>query len=407
MVQFINTKSRSGYLADALGPALGQGLGEFAGSYFANKALDSVINDPSLKEAPVSERLSRLQSAMSPYGERGQRMFQTRLGLEQQKLQEQQQAKSQQVQGVLAKLLRGEQLSPQEESILPTDVQIDAKKAMTPKAPPGGLSGQPVPPEVSQRIPQILNENREASADQLAQAFDREGIPRAYSNSYIENRRQKDKPTFEPTEEKLEAERVSKFADEIIKDYQASESSEPRLKQMVALADSKKLATPLMVKTLNTLGIPLSVLTNPETEQYQKLENDFVKDVSNYFPGQVRVYEAQTYMKTIPSLLNSDEGKRIVARNLQIQNEAKKLRFDEYKKILKENNGRKPRNLDIEIIDRTAPKIAALGEEMVNNMNQAVEQYGPKITMYDDQGQRYEIPMNQLEAAMNDGLKTR
>jgi hypothetical protein len=209
---------------------------------------------------------------------------------------------------------------------------------------------------------------------------------------------------FEPTEEKLEAERQSKFADEIIKDYNAAQSSEKDLNQMIALAKSKKLSTPLMVKSLNTLGIPISILQNPLTEAYQKLENNFVKNVSDYFPGQVRVYEAQTYMKTIPSLLNSDEGKEIVAKNLQLEDKAKKLRYEAYKDIINENKGKKPRNLDIQVLERTKNEMKKLGDEFQKNMETAIEMYGPKITMYSpDRKTRYEIPQNKIDEALKEG----
>lgn len=85
MVQIIPYKGHAGYLAEALGQTLGEGLGSFTGSYFANKAIEKVMNDPALKDAPLSERQGRLQAALAPYGERGQRLLQQRLQIEQQK----------------------------------------------------------------------------------------------------------------------------------------------------------------------------------------------------------------------------------------------------------------------------------------------------------------------------------
>jgi len=209
---------------------------------------------------------------------------------------------------------------------------------------------------------------------------------------------------FETEEAKLEAKRQSDYANEIVKDYKSVESTKNDLKQMVALAKTGKLSTPGMVKALNTFGIPVGVLNNPLTEAYQKLENNFVKGVSNFFPGQVRVYEAQTYMKTIPSLLNTDEGKQIVAKNLQLENEAKEIRYNAYKDILKENKGKKPRNLDIEIAERTNDKLNKLGDEYQKNIEKAISKYGPKVTMYSADGsKRYEVPMDKIEDALKQG----
>jgi DNA-binding transcriptional regulator YhcF (GntR family) len=90
MVQmFQEGPSRTSQIANVLGPALGQGLGEFTGSYFANKALEEVVNNPTLKNAPLSERQSALASALRPYGTRGQRVLEQQLAIENQRQQEQ------------------------------------------------------------------------------------------------------------------------------------------------------------------------------------------------------------------------------------------------------------------------------------------------------------------------------
>ncbi len=95
-------------------------------------------------------------------------------------------------QGQLAQALFGNnpEMMQQFQS-LPPEQQLKAYELMN-KPPPGGISAQSVPPEVSQAIPEIINANKEANADELAIAFDKAGIPRAYSNSYIENRRRQD-----------------------------------------------------------------------------------------------------------------------------------------------------------------------------------------------------------------------
>lgn len=89
MVQMFNTGPSKGALQSAiLGQALGQGLGNFTGTYFANKALQNVMDNPELKDAPPSEKLSALQRALAPHGERGQRLLQQSFQLEQQRMNE-------------------------------------------------------------------------------------------------------------------------------------------------------------------------------------------------------------------------------------------------------------------------------------------------------------------------------
>lgn len=71
-------------------------------------------------------------------------------------------------------------------------VQAQQLKNKQPAKAEGGVTAQPVPPAVAQAIPKILDENKNAKADELAVAFDASGIPRIFSNSYIENRRRED-----------------------------------------------------------------------------------------------------------------------------------------------------------------------------------------------------------------------
>lgn len=190
MVQFFNVgPSKKDLLKQSIGNMLSTGLSSFTSGYYANKALNEILNDKEYKNLPQSERTSKLVSALQPYGEYGKNILATRLGIEQQAEQEKQQKS---LSRVLAKYQKGEPINENDISALPTDMQLEFLKASKPKAPPGGLSGQPVPPEISQKIPQILNAYRNANADQLAAAFDTQGIPRAYSNSYIENRRRQD-----------------------------------------------------------------------------------------------------------------------------------------------------------------------------------------------------------------------
>lgn len=133
MVQFINLpQSARGKLSDSLGQSIGGGLANFTGNYFANKKLEEVLNDPSMKNAELSERQTRLQSALSPYGQYGQNVLQKRLGIEQQIQQEQEQKKQNELQkkksAVFSKSLKNEPLTPEEELLLAPEEQLAIAK---------------------------------------------------------------------------------------------------------------------------------------------------------------------------------------------------------------------------------------------------------------------------------------
>lgn len=181
------------------------------------------------------------------------------------------------------------------------------------------------------------------------------------------------KPVFEPESDKIEAKRSADYADQIVKDYEAAEASENRLSQMEIAAESRQLPTPAFVKTMEFLGIPLGILGNPLAEGYEKNTNEYIKDVGKYFPGQIRNVEIEAYMKTIPTLMNSDDGKLLIIKNQKLVNQGKKASYDAYKQILKENGGKKPRNLDVEILERTRELRNQVSDQLKQNFIEAVD----------------------------------
>lgn len=208
---------------------------------------------------------------------------------------------------------------------------------------------------------------------------------------------------FEKEADKLEAKRVSELATDISNDFQAAQSEDMRLDRMETLDEKGNLSTPLMVKSLQAFGLPLGVLSNPDSEEFSKLEAEFLRDVRQVFPGgRITNYEIQAYLKGIPSLMNSEEGRRSIIRNRRLINEGKKARYNAYKDILKENGGRKPPNLDVLIQERTADDMARISEEFRDNVQSTTEQFQQPIRMQDKDGKIYNIPPNKIEQALND-----
>ncbi|RPI85129.1 MAG: hypothetical protein EHM34_02405 [Nitrosopumilales archaeon] len=98
------------------------------------------------------------------------------------------------------------------------------------KNPLGGLTGQPIPKEVSNVMSQIVSQNPTANADELKMMMDETGIPPAFSGSFVENRRRQDERKAASTEKLKEmgqkrAEKTLNEADKIGKELPVAESS--------------------------------------------------------------------------------------------------------------------------------------------------------------------------------------
>ncbi len=213
------------------------------------------------------------------------------------------------------------------------------------------------------------------------------------------------KTAFEPESEKLEAKRVSELATEIESDFKASQSEGIRLSRMEKLDEKGDLSTPLMVKTLNTFGLPLGVLSNPDSEEFAKLEADYLRDIRQVFQGRVTNYEVQAFLKGIPTLMNTPEGKRAIIRNRRLLNDAKRLKYDAYKDILKENQGRKPPNMGIMIEERVQEGMADIEDKFREGVSEQIDKFQQPIRMIDPQGRSVSIPPGKIEAALNAGAK--
>ncbi len=207
------------------------------------------------------------------------------------------------------------------------------------------------------------------------------------------------KPVFEQTSDKLEAERSAQVAQDVTKAYKNATSTTNRLNQMESAVDSKNLPTPLLVATMEKIGLPLGVLGNPLAENYDKNVNENIKGVSDVFRGAIRVAEIEPYMRTIPTLLNSDKGKKLIIKNQRLEHEAKIAEYKAYREILKENNNKKPANLEEQILDRTEGIRQELADQMRKNIEE-IASIVPTQRLYDAKGQAYDIPTNLVPQAI-------
>jgi hypothetical protein len=201
MASVIGTKENyQGRLAEQMGLSLGQGIGNGLNTFFANRSLDSVLQDKALENAPRSKKLEAMRSALSPYGEKGQEILQQRMQIEQLEMQEAETKKQEAIQKkkgkALGKYLNGGDLTPDEQELFTPKEFVDMHKARNPK-PTGGTTSQPIPKDINQKMSYIISQSQDLSSDELKNAFDTAGIPPIYSNPYIENRRRQQETASE------------------------------------------------------------------------------------------------------------------------------------------------------------------------------------------------------------------
>jgi hypothetical protein len=365
MVQVIGTSDPRGKLTDMLGMNLGKGLSEGLNTYFANRSLESVLKDKSLENAPLSKKLEAMRSALSPYGEKGQEVFQNHLQIAQQEAQEEQQRQMMQQQEALekrerlkgravGKFLKGQELTEEEEGLFTPREMTDLYKAKNPNA-VGGLSGQPVPPQIGQAIQQVVDANPNANADQLALSLDKQGIPRAYSNSYIENRRRQDETGAKNAldekkisrKEELEFHKEgSKYDEELLHQTKTAKNNLETLKdidQAIKSGNVKPSSLANIFKGLGKIGDKIS------TALLNKDESTLLSSIPQLLEGWKDVFgirlsdaDLRILEDKLPSIGKNAEANNAVVKILKKYADMTLLRGKIGSEIKEKNNGLRP-----------------------------------------------------------------
>lgn len=110
--------------------------------------------------------------------------------------------------------------------------------------------------------------------------------------------------------------------------------------------------------------VGLGRFRSADTHELEKLSVGMLSNLKNIFGARPTNLDVKLYMESIPSLLQSPEGRQRIIRNLKAANQAAGLRADTLREILKENNNRVPENLELEIENRIGPQLDRLNSEI-------------------------------------------
>ncbi len=356
MVQFFETgPSRKGQLAEILGQSLGEGLGNFAGEYFANRSLDSVLKDKSLKDAPVSERLSRLETALRPHGERGQKILQNRLMIEQQQMQEQEQAKSQEINEAVQSIVEGKELTPKQRKIVPPEVVLKAQEVKNKKAISKNIFDSLVKAGYPEETARLWQNQMDAAptggqSDVIKQVNDL--IRRSKTGKGIGGEQDKvvtkpaiDIPGLESQSFELDfpelPEPINLTPADMVKQNEAREkvntpvytetvdrlnALDEEFRDLATLQQYNDIpeALPSGLEKWNvdweTGDLRFKGLASPEAQDYVKTIARMARKAKDFFPGRVTNFDLDQFKAGFPTLANTPEGRQLIIKQLSLGN---------------------------------------------------------------------------------------
>lgn len=175
---------------------------------------------------------------------------------------------------------------------------------------------------------------------------------------------------------------TAKYRDEIVKLAENAKKSNATLDKMETLNREGKLTNPLYYSLLKKAGLDFSALMSPQSQEYQKLEQEFLRGAKDIFGSRVTQMEMQQFLKGIPNLSQTSAGKSRVSRNLKIMNEAAGIK----EKIIDEitENGAKapPYDLAAQVYKRSEAKLDKLYDEFIHGQAVSPEELNELTKLY-------------------------
>jgi hypothetical protein len=144
------------------------------------------------------------------------------------------------------------------------------------------------------------------------------------------------------------------------------------LDRMEELEKEGKLDTPGYMELLKRTGFDLPALMSPGSEEFNKIAANFIRDAKSIYGSRVSNFEIEQFLKTIPSLSMSPEGRKRVIANLKNIARGNLEYNNALKDIIAENKGIPPLDINEQIDDRIEKKLDALSKKFREDLAKPV-----------------------------------
>jgi hypothetical protein len=196
------------------------------------------------------------------------------------------------------------------------------------------------------------------------------------------------------------------FINETTSKHSAFETeTKPRLMQMQHIPSEEIISAPA-AQFLEFMGIPLGAIDSPGSELYDKLSHDLLKGLPETFGNKILKVEVDNFLKTIPTLMNSVEGRRMIATNMLKLGEMKEVYYNEMRKQQQDylEKGDFPIDFQQKVFDQVKPQIDKLNNEFMKLSE--IKHIPPgEIPFFDPNGDIVFVPQEHAEWATNQGGK--
>lgn len=103
----------------------------------------------------------------------------------------------------------------------------------------------------------------------------------------------------------------------------------------------------------------------PDTEEFEKLSTGFIRGAKNLFGNRVTNQELSTFLQTVPTLMQTDNGKKAIIKNMKLFNKAAHIKAEKMKEIIKKY-GYRPANIETLVDEEISPELDSLSKEFIS-----------------------------------------
>ncbi len=104
---------------------------------------------------------------------------------------------------------------------------------------------------------------------------------------------------------------------------------------------------------------------NPDVEEFEKLSNDFVKNAKQFFGSRITDADLRVFMKTLPTLMQTDAGKKKIIENLESLNQLAEIEAKAARSIIRNNAGIPPIDIEQQVKDKIENKIDKVAKRFI------------------------------------------
>ena len=186
---------------------------------------------------------------------------------------------------------------------------------------------------------------------------------------------------FEREKQEKEQQKSKEYLTSLNKEAKGIKENQMRLDKMEKLIEGGNISNPAFSAAIDTaahgiwgLGINLKHLQSADTQEFEKLSKDMLNGLKDTFGSRILESEVQNFLLTIPTLSQSNEGKKAVIDNMRLLGEGKLLRQKAAREIVKENNNVVPQDLELLVDEKVEPELDALSNRFKNSTHAPVKE---------------------------------